>query len=207
MYTTIIFDVDGTLIDTEMAVLSSLQTLLKADYNQEYAMEDLRFVLGIPGADALHQLGISDIEHANDRWNDFMKDYFGSIHVFRGIHELLQGLNSNDINLGIVTSKTREELIHDFIPFGLSKYLAHMVCADDTVRHKPHPEPLLKFIEISNAELNTAIYIGDTRYDYECAREAGIDFGLALWGCNAHEGIHAKYRFEQPQDIMKYIKP
>jgi phosphoglycolate phosphatase-like HAD superfamily hydrolase len=104
-----------------------------------------------------------------------------------------------------VTSKTNEELINDFMPFGLSSYLTHTVCADDTVRHKPHPEPLLKFLEISGADPKKSIYIGDTIYDYECARDAGIDFGLALWGCKNHENIQAKYKFERPQDILGFL--
>lgn len=202
MYNTIIFDVDGTLIDTEKAVLGSLQKVLRTDYDKAVALEDLYFVLGIPGAKSLPQLGISNIDKANERWNYFMKDFFHSIEVFSGIKDVLETLKSRKINQGIVTSKTNEELINDFVPFGLSSYLTHTVCADDTERHKPNPEPLLKFLEISGADPKKSIYIGDTVYDYECARDAGIDFGLALWGCKNHQNIQATYKFERPQDII-----
>jgi len=205
MYNTIIFDVDGTLIDTEKAVLGSLQKVLRTDYDKTVPLEDLYFILGIPGTDSLPQLGIKDINRANERWNYFMKDFFHSIEVFSGIKDLLETLKNRDIIQGIVTSKTNEELINDFMPFGLSSYLTHTVCADDTVRHKPHPEPLLKFLEISGADPKKSIYIGDTIYDYECARDAGIDFGLALWGCKNHENIQAKYKFERPQDILGFL--
>ncbi|MED3550245.1 HAD family hydrolase [Cytobacillus praedii] len=205
MYNTIIFDVDGTLIDTEKAVLSSLQKVLKTDYGRAVPLEELYFVLGIPGTDSLPQLGIKDVNRANERWNCFMKDFFHSIEVFNGIKDLLETIKTRNIVQGIVTSKTNEELINDFVPFGLSNYLIHTVCADDTVRHKPHPEPLLKFLEISGADPKKSIYIGDTIYDYECARDAGIDFGLALWGCKNHEDIQAKYKFERPQDLLDFL--
>ncbi|MFD0589409.1 HAD family hydrolase [Paenibacillus sp. GCM10027627] len=206
MYDTIIFDVDGTLIDTEKAVLGSLQKMLKIDYGRHAELVDLSFVLGIPGVKSLPQLGIDDINEANDRWNFFMKDFFSSIEVFDGIFDVVSDLQNRNISQGIVTSKTNVELRDDFEPFGLINYLSHIVCADDTKKHKPNPEPLLKFLEISDAKPERSIYIGDTIYDYECARDAGIDFGLALWGCKNPEKINSKYKFERPQDIINLLE-
>ncbi|MBP1964161.1 HAD family hydrolase [Paenibacillus aceris] len=205
MYSTIIFDVDGTLIDTEEAVLGSLQKLLKTDYNKEVDLSELIFVLGIPGTVSLPKLGIDNIDKANERWNFFMKDFYHSIHVFNGINNLMDTLKNKGIVQGIVTSKTKEELQDDFVPFGLMKYLTYIVCADDTNKHKPNPEPILKFLENSKAEPSSSIYIGDTIYDSECARDSGVDFGLALWGCKNHENIPAKYKFETPLDILKIL--
>ncbi|OAB44786.1 HAD family hydrolase [Paenibacillus glacialis] len=205
MYNTIIFDVDGTLMDTERAVLGSLQKMLKIDYDRDIETHELYFVLGIPGVYSLKELGIHDIHKAHARWEHFMKDFYHSIEVFGGISDLLITLKQRNINQGIVTSKTTQELQDDFVPFGLMDQLTHFVCADDTLKHKPNPEPLLKFLEISGADPVTSIYIGDTIYDYECARDAGVDFGLALWGCKDHTKIPAKYKFEQPNDIIKLL--
>jgi len=206
MYDTVVFDVDGTLLDTEKAILGSLQKLLKTDYGRDVETGELLFVLGIPGSSSLPRLGIEEISHACERWNYFMKDFFHSIEVFSGIREVMDSLQSRRILQGIVTSKTTGELNSDFVPFELMGYLNHIICADDTEKHKPHPDPLLKFLEISGADPKSAIYIGDTLYDYECARDAGVDFGLALWGCKNPEGIDAKYKLERPQDILKLLR-
>jgi len=205
MYNTIIFDVDGTLINTEEAVLGSLQKLFKTDYNKDVERSELSFVLGIPGSVSLPKLGINNIDQANERWNFFMKDFYSSIHVYNEINILLDTLKKMGLNQGIVTSKTKQELKDDFEPFGLMKYLSYIVCADDTKKHKPNPEPINKFLEISKAESLSSIYIGDTVYDYECARDAGIDFGLALWGCKDHDNIPAKYKFEKPLDLLNIL--
>ncbi|GGG01661.1 HAD family hydrolase [Paenibacillus aceti] len=202
MYTTFIFDIDGTLINTEQAVLGSLQKLLRTNYHREILQQDLAFVLGIPGAVSLRQLGIEDVEYANKCWNELMREYQHTVHVFQGIEPLLAELREQSVTMGVVTSKTKQEFLDDFVPFGLARDLPHVVCADDTERHKPNPEPLLKFLEISGAQAETSIYIGDTIYDYECARDAGMDFGLALWGCKQPDAIPAKYKFEHPQDIF-----
>jgi len=202
MYKTIIFDVDGTLINTETAVLGSLQKMLKIDYNKEVEQSELSFVLGIPGADSLPKLGIVDIDRANDRWNFFMKEFYDEIHVYNEIEYLLDTLKKKGVGQGIVTSKTTQELRDDFAPFGLMQYLTYIICADDTKKHKPNPEPLLKFLETSKADPSSSIYIGDTIYDYQCARDAGVDFGLALWGCKNPEHIPAKYKLEKPSDLL-----
>lgn len=205
MYNTFFFDVDGTLINTEQAVLGSLQKLMKTNYNREMNYQELSFVLGIPGAVSLRQLGIADVDHANKCWNEHMRDYDHTIHVFEGIQQMLADLRKQSICTGVVTSKTKQEFLDDFVPFGLVRDLPYVVCADDTELHKPHPEPLLKFLEVSGAQAEASIYIGDTIYDYNCARDAGVDFGLALWGCKQPDDIPAKYKFEHPKDILTLI--
>lgn len=205
MYETFIFDVDGTLIDTEEAVLGSLQKMLKIHHHLSIPQEDLKFVLGIPGAVSLPRLGITDIELGNQLWNNYMADFKQTIHLFDGIKQVLITLKERSMTTGVVTSKTYQEYQTDFVPFGLAKNLQYFVCADDTELHKPHPDPLQKFLLISGANAEKSIYIGDTIYDYECARDAGMDFGLALWGCKNHDPIPAKYKFEHPKDVLTLI--
>lgn len=205
MYKTIIFDVDGTLVNTEKAVLGSLQRLLEVDYGQRRELDELTFSLGIPGMNVLPRFGIADAAAANERWNYFMKEFYDDIHIYDGISELLAALGQRGLAKGIVTSKTREELRDDFEPFGLLPQLPHIVCADDTSRHKPHPEPLLAFLDSTGADRAASLYIGDTVYDYECARDAGVDFALALWGCRSPETIPAKHKLAQPLDVLGLV--
>ncbi|WP_127529370.1 HAD family hydrolase [Paenibacillus kobensis] len=207
MYTSFIFDIDGTLINTEQAILESLQQMLKANYDREMTPHDLTFVLGIPGAVSLRKLGIEehDIDHAIHCWDEHMKEYQSAIHVFDGIQQLLIGLRNPSIMTGVVTSKTKEQFHNEFVPFGLAQDLQYVVCADDTKLHKPNPEPMLKFLELSGAQTSSSLYIGDSIYDFECARSAGVDFGLALWGCKQPDAIPAKYKFEHPKDILNLL--
>lgn len=205
MYNYIIFDIDGTILDTEIAVLSSLQKLVLEELNKNLSFDELRFALGIPGEVTLNKLGIINIFECNARWNKYLKEYFHHVKVFDGIKDTLIRLNEIGILTGIVTSKTKEEFLNDFVPFGLNKYFKLVVCADDTEKHKPNPDPILKFIELSCADKSKTIYIGDTKYDMDCALGAGIDFALALWGAKSSEGINAKYILENPKQILEHI--
>ncbi|WP_270562850.1 HAD family hydrolase [Clostridium beijerinckii] len=206
MYNCIIFDIDGTLLDTEIAVLSSLQKLVFEELNENLNFDELRFALGIPGEVTLNKLGITNILDCNVKWNKYLKEYFHNVKVFDGIKDTLIKLNEIGILTGIVTSKTKEEFLNDFAPFELNNYFKLVVCADDTEEHKPNPEPILKFIELSGANKSKTIYIGDTRYDMDCAFGAGIDFALALWGAKSSVGINANYILENPKQVLKLAK-
>lgn len=204
MYKYIIFDIDGTLMDTEKAIISALQELLQSEKNRRYSPEELHFILGIPGKVALKELQIADPDSALSKWNEYLTKYVSFIQLFPDIKKVIKQLHGNGITTGIVTSKTALEYTHDFIPFGLDKYFQHVVCADDTLHHKPHPEPLLKSLEKASALPSEAIYIGDTIYDSQCAAAAGVDFALALWGTR-NKKILSKYQLESPSDILKFI--
>ena len=180
----IVFDVDGTLIDTEYAVLHSLRDTLFSITGVEYPLQKLTFALGITGEDALKYLHIDNIPDALIRWDVNMAKYSSSVHIFPGIKEALEALLQKGCKLGIVTSKTRAEFENEFIPFGVGQYFETVICADDTAEHKPSPEPLLKYAENSGAVLSDIIYVGDSAYDLDCAKSAGVLFVLAGWGAS-----------------------
>lgn len=181
-YKQIVFDIDGTLIDTEYAVIHSLQDIISDITGKHIAYDELIFALGITGEDALRRLNIKNIEAALFLWNNNMKKYNHTVRVFNGIQELLKTLIKSGYEVGIVTSKTKEEFEHDFIIFDIASLFKTVVCADDTVKHKPDSEPLLKYMELTNCSGKELLYIGDSIYDMECAKHAKADFSLAKWG-------------------------
>lgn len=202
-YKHIIFDIDGTLIDTEYAVLHSLQDTLKS-FNRNRDLEELLFVLGITGEDTLKQLGVNDISNALKLWDKNMSIYKETVILFDGMKETLQLLLENENELGIVTSKTREEFKSDFDCFGITSFFKYIVCADDTFKHKPNPEPLLKYIELANVIPQEVLYIGDSKYDAMCSKHAHIDFGLAVWGHHTRD-LPASYYFDKPIEVLKLL--
>ncbi len=202
-YKQLVFDVDGTLIDTEYAVLHSLQDTVAHMTGKRPEIESLSFALGITGKDALHRLGIAETSVSLSLWNKNMKKYMDTVCLFEAITDLLEQLTSLGYGLGIVTSKTKEEFTHDFSAFGIDGYFKTIVCADDTDEHKPAPAPLIKYMELTNCNKNELLYIGDSAYDMECAMRAGTDFALAGWG--ASKELDAPISFAAPHEILKWL--
>ena len=163
----------------------------------------LTFALGITGEDALLRLRITDVDNALTYWEHALETYHQSIRVFDGIERLLCGLTARGYNLGIVTSKTRAEYETDFACFDIARHFNRVVCADDSVNHKPDPEPLLKYMEKAKCSETELLYIGDSIYDRQCAESASCAFAFALWG--AKKDMDGVCAFTNPGDLLNSL--
>ncbi|WP_188455522.1 HAD family hydrolase [Virgibacillus oceani] len=198
MYKTFIFDLDGTIIDSEQIGLKALQDTLK-EQGIEKEINELRFSIGIPGLRTLEILNIADIPTTLESWVAKEKPFMKNVPIFPDIPEVIAQLPK----AGIVTSQTTEELRNGFYHLGIEHHFQAIVSADDTLKHKPNPDPLELGLHLMDSQPEETIYIGDSIYDLQCAKSAGIDFGLALWGSGSRSGFeNADYIFEKPNDIL-----
>lgn len=203
----VVFDIDGTLLDTKEAVLSSLAETLRQALGQIIPPEQLTFALGITGNDALCKLQVESVEMVLELWNTIIKKYRGTVRIFPGIKKVLGELKEKGYELGIVTSETKSEYTTEFIPFGLSDYFSIAVCSDDTQRHKPYGDPLAAYLLKSGATRNEVLYVGDSEYDIGCARAAGVPCALALWGGGeAPNKIAPDHRLKEPEEILSVLE-
>lgn len=201
----VIFDIDGTIIDSELVILKSLQQVLKEE-GMDYKIDDLKFSFGIPGFNSLQKLNVKDIDRVLNKWAKTILDFSHEIKPFPGIVDVLKHLSASPVRTGIVTSKTKQEFVEGFVPHGLNTYFDCVITASDTENHKPHPEPLLACMRRLQANPEQTVYIGDAIYDLQCAKDAGVKFGLALWGAKTTEGFEtADFIFTEPKDILNLI--
>lgn len=205
MYKHIIFDIDGTLVDNEKAILCSLQDVLRQMTGKEYPFEELTFSLGIPGEDTLKRLNVEDVPAVMELWIEGLLRYGDKVSIHKGIEELLEELTDKGYKLGLVSSRPRELLENDFGKLKINKYFEIRVCADDTMEHKPTAAPLLKYMELAKVSKDEMLYIGDSVHDSQCAENAGVDFALAVWGSHTEE-TPAKYYLHKPLDLLPVLK-
>ena len=131
------------------------------------------------------------------------KIFSGCNRMFEGMKNVIRSLHNQNIYMGVVTSKTTWEYEHDFTHFDLSGYFGLAICVEHTPKHKPDPQPLLKFFELSGQDPATSLYLGDSTSDAQCAQGAGVDFALAGWG--AVENLPAKYIPNDPMEILDIV--
>lgn len=204
-YTHIAFDIDGTLTNSEFAVLQSLQDTLLSLRGETPSKEKLApITLGLPGEDTLKSLKISNIPAVLKQWEQNMEQYRDTITVFPGISELLEQLKNRGLVMGVVTSQTREEFDVNFANSPLTPYFSIAVCAGETPCGKPAPDPLLRFMELAGCQPSEVLFIGDQNGDRLCAEAAGADFALAGWG-NPTGQIPCHYRLQSPGDLLAVL--
>lgn len=206
-YRHIVFDVDGTLLDTAQCILEALKETLETVIGQAPEIDRLRFALGMTSENVLRHLSVREelIPSVIEMWVKKEEDCSGLIHPFPGIEDLLIRLKNAGVRMGIVTSRTHSELDLVFRPFSLKDFFSVIICADDTEEHKPSPAPLLKYMEITRAVPEEVLYVGDSTQDMECAKRAGTDGALAVWGTSDKE-IAAAYHPAKPSDLAKLIQ-
>lgn len=180
-YRHILFDIDGTLIDTEQMLMTVFSEVLQRRYGYHLTTETFRSTFGIPCDAALRLMGLEPDQEVMDDIQRGIRASLNLARVFPEVEPLLEELYDYGITLGVVTSKNREEFNSSFVPFGLAHYFSAAICSGDTPRGKPYPDPILHYLSAQKADPGETVYIGDTLYDYQCARGAGVDFILAAW--------------------------
>ena len=190
----IIFDIDGTLIDTERTGVESLMVTAKEILNLEMTYADAYRSFGIPSEKVGPMLGAEDPAQFRKVWEQHFIELSHYIMAFPGVEQMIQTLHREGFRMGCVTSRSRFEFDHDIHLKPLLKYFDVEICAEDTLKHKPDPEPALEFLQRLGATAEDTVFIGDTLHDYHCANGAGLKFILADWRNRGLQGIPADFR-------------
>jgi len=202
-YKHLIFDIDGTLVDNEKVVIATWQETILQLFGKRYETSDLNFVLGIPGVTTMERLGAENPQEAFVVWGQNFIKHKAEIELFPHIENTIAALKSKGLDLGLVTSRTHDELNNDFALGEIIGNFDTIICVTDAPRPKPNPDPLLVYMERCGLSPDEVLYIGDSDYDYHCAKNAKVDFGVASWGDNRIKHTDARFSFNSPMDILK----
>mgnify|MGYP001064689147 CR=1 FL=1 len=188
----IVFDWDGTLMDSAAHIVNCLQTAI-TDLDLPHKSEDeVKNIIGLGLREALHVLcpEINDDElttlTARYREHFFHQDA-APCELFPGAKELVEDLHSNDYFLAVATGKGRHGLDKVLNETGLGKYFHYTRCADESYS-KPHPQMLEEIIDFFGVEADETIMIGDTDYDLQMANNASTASVAVSYG------VHDKQR-------------
>jgi pyrophosphatase PpaX len=196
----VLFDLDGTVIDSGAIILASMRHAAKEVLGVEPADEDLMAAVGGPGLEAqMHALAPDRVEELVTVYRAHNEPLHDGLACCPGVEDVLVRLKDEGRRLGIVTAKRRKtvELAFDQLP--LEHLFETVVGGDETKHHKPDPEPLLLALERLDADADEAAYVGDAPFDVKAAKAAGV-FSIAVtWG-----GIHARERLdaEEPDALI-----
>lgn len=205
---TFIFDIDGTLLDTEAMYMKALDRVLR-QHGLAYPYETLSQTFGITSLDALKQLKVpaNMLDQVLNEWSQAIPDFQSTVKVYDGIQNMLKRLNAAPgTQVAIMTSKQQYEFKRDVTPLGLDQYFSEFVFFEDYEHGKPAPDPILVALNRLHADPAQSVYIGDTQYDLQAAHAAGIKFGLVAWGAKNQQRVsEADYVFAFPDEIVDLV--
>ncbi|GAU76614.1 HAD family hydrolase [Fusibacter sp. 3D3] len=204
-YKNIIFDVDGTLINTTAANLLSLQEILLLEGKSNFTLEDLAHFDGLPGLYVLEQLSVDNIKEKHRQWLELTSHRKYMFEIYYGIHATLKILKTAGANLAIVTSRNMEEITSDPKLDQLSPYFDILVSSDHTTKHKPNPEPLLYALEQGRYNIEDTLYVGDSIYDFQAACAAQLVFAKASWGLKSFDIRVQDYALKEPMSLLNIL--
>ena len=179
----IIFDIDGTLIDTEQTSMLSLQQTVRERLGKEIPYEELVKVFGFTSEEAVKLIGFKNPESDLQRWEELYLSKRYIAKPYPGVDDLFIHLQKEGYNMGLVTSRNKLELQADKILEGWCElgYFNSIIGSSDTERAKPFPDPLFEYMKRHGATPEECIFIGDTIFDAKCAKSAGVTFALIEW--------------------------
>lgn len=186
---TIVFDLDGTLIDSEGLILASFRHTMRRHLGEAPPDEAWRATIGRPLAVQVRDFASSDAEAEamiRTYTEHNLTNHDRLVRSFDGIREALQVLREAGKTLAIATSKRRVAARMGLAACGLPEdWFAAIVTADDVTRYKPDAEPVLRALAgVGSRGAGRAVYVGDSIHDMRSGRAAGVSTAAVLWGPN-----------------------
>ena len=179
----VLFDLDGTVVDSGGIILASMRHATRTVLAREYTDQELLANVGGPGLEAqfraLDEGRVDELVSVYRAHNEPLHD---TLEACVGMEDLLATLKHQGRRLGVVTAKRRATVELAFARIPLAHNFDTLVGGDETLHHKPHPEPLLLALDRLAASPDEAAYVGDSPYDMQAAKAAGMYAIGVTWG-------------------------
>lgn len=185
-YKLYLFDLDGTTLDSDEMIRVTMHEIYKAHKPSDFVIDDKKLI-NFSGPLISKSLKQEFPEFDEDflllEWKKYSeKNYDKYVTLFPGTKELFLKLKEKNVCFGVVTNKMRFAAEYSYNLLGLNDLDLFSICCDDVQNMKPDPEGIYKAMKhfgVTNKD--EVIYIGDSKYDYLTAKNAGINFGYVSW--------------------------
>jgi len=210
-YKTVLFDLDGTILDSIRLILDSFHYTFEVYGLPPRPEDELVRVIGQPLKVYFKRYSedpavVDAMVETYRAWN--LEKHDAHVRVYAGIPQCVRALQEAGIRLGLVTSKGRHSAKRGLALAGLVEAFSVVICAEDVKNPKPHREPVDRALELLEGRPEEAIFIGDSHHDMHAGRSAEVATGAALWGPFTREDLaetRPSYWLERPEDILGVV--
>jgi pyrophosphatase PpaX len=198
--TTILFDLDGTLIDTNELIITTYLHTLEKYYPSKYQREDVLPFLGPTLHEAFGSINPDLVEEMVLEYRAFnIANHDELVTEFAGVFETVQSLKDKGYKLGIVTTKRHDVTLKGLRLMDLERFFEVVVTYDHVSKTKPDPEPIFKALEQLDSTPEETMMVGDNYHDILAGKNAGTVTAGCAWSIKGRDYI-AKY---EPNYILE----
>ncbi|MFD2761241.1 pyrophosphatase PpaX [Lentibacillus juripiscarius] len=203
---TVLFDLDGTLIDTNELIIESFMHTFH-HYGKDLTREEAIEFIGPPLRDTFLQYNSGRADAMIETYREHNKQHHDDyVKAFPNVVETIDRLHRENVQLGIVTTKMRGTVDMGLAVTGLDHYFKTVITLDDVTCAKPHPEPVIKAMTELGASAESTLMVGDNSHDIEAGQNAGIRTAAVAWSLKSREKLMAcrpTYMMEDMWDLLE----
>jgi len=203
---TILFDLDGTLIDTNDLIIASFEHTFE-QHSLTFTKEEIIEFNGPPLADTFRTIDPLQAEQMIETYREHnFRVHDDYVKAFPHVVETVKALKKSGFKLGIVTTKMRKGVNKGLTLTGLDKLFDTIITLDDVEHAKPHPEPVKKALAELKVTADTALMVGDNHHDIIAGKSAGTLTAGVAWAYKGKERLMAyepTYMLDDIRDILK----
>lgn len=216
-YKAILFDYDGTLIDTNQRIIDSWDHMYQKHYGGHLTGEDVKWTFGMLLWDAIDEqmrrMGHSgyDVDELVASYREYQIPVCATpAPPFEGVAEAVKELKARGVKLAIVTSRGRNSCEAGLKEYGMLDCFDYIVAAESTGIHKPLPEPVLIALRELDIAPEDALMVGDSIFDLQCGNNAGCDSCFVTWSYatsleTAKAEGHPAIVIDTPQQLLDLV--
>lgn len=210
MIKAVLFDLDGTLVDSPQLIMNAYESALKKHTNHIPSELEKTSVLGMTLSIAFKDHA-KDENHLNELIDEFRRYSYENtnrmLKPYKNVKNVIQYLRDKDYLVGIVTSKNRKTVLENLEAFDLNNMFDCIVTSNDTINHKPHAEPINYAMDLLKVNHLETIYIGDHENDIIAGNNANVKTGLMKYSYRLNQALkqNPTYVFEDLNHIKETL--
>lgn len=206
---TILFDLDGTLIDTNELIIASFTHTLEKYADRPYKREEIIDFIGYPLRESLEKVNTELVGEMMEAYRTHnLENHEKYVKAYPTVVETITRLKEGGFKLGIVTTKLSDTAKLGLRLTGMEDLFDLLIGLDDVEHAKPHPEPILKAMDKLKANPMTTMMVGDNYHDIEAGHNAGVQTAGVAWslkGRKVLEQYDPDYMLKEMRDLLSIV--
>jgi len=202
VYQAVVFDLDGTVVDSVELIIVSFQHAIREVLGRELSREEAIAWVGMPLREQMERFSPDHADELVEVYREFNhREHDRMLTLYEGIEDLLHRLRKAGVKVGLVTSKSRFTTQMAFDLTGIETYFAATICAGEASGNKPDPDPILACLAQLGVAPSMAAYVGDSPSDIQAALAANVTAIAVTWGVFTEQRLAA----EKPDMLVHTI--